>query len=77
MSCPFANLFGAPRTGIHSIRIFDIAIIDVLFTCILAYFTKGNHKYFLVLLFWFIIGIILHKLFCVDTKIDSILFGKK
>jgi len=79
MSCPFANIFGAPGTGVHSIRVFNIAIVDVIFTFIFAYiinyFVKGN--YYQVLLFLFILGIILHRLFCVNTTVDQIIFGKK
>jgi len=24
----FANIFGAPRTGVHAYRIFDVAVVD-------------------------------------------------
>ena len=34
MSCSRSNMFGKPGEGIHSYRIYDIAIIDVLFTII-------------------------------------------
>lgn len=33
----FANIFGAPRTGVHAYRIFDIAIVDLGLTVAAAY----------------------------------------
>lgn len=73
--CDFRNIFGEPGTGIHSIRLFGVAIVDVLLTFVLAYFTKGKRNFWHVLLFWFIVGIILHHLFCVNTTIDQIIKG--
>ena len=75
-TCPFKNLLGASGTGIHSIRIFNIAIVDVLLTFVLAYFTKGKHNFWKVLLFWFIAGIIIHLIFCVNTTIGRKIFGE-
>jgi len=74
MSCPYADIFGKSGTGVHSIRIFNIAVVDTLLTVLLAYFTKGNHNFWLVLLGWFIVGIIVHKIFCVKTTIGNFIF---
>ena len=76
MSCPFKNILGEPGKGIHSFRLFNISVVDVLLTVLLAYLTKGNRNFFIVLLFWFILGIILHHIFCVKTTIGKIIFGK-
>jgi len=75
MTCQFSDIFGLPGTGVHSIRIFNIAIIDVFFNMVFAYITKGLFNYWLVLLIWFLIGIIVHKIFCVKTTVDNIIFG--
>ena len=75
MTCQFSDIFGLPGTGVHSIRIFNIAIIDVLLTMILAYVTKRSYNYWLVLLGWFLIGIISHKIFCVKTTINNLIFS--
>jgi Na+/H+-dicarboxylate symporter len=73
--CKYKNILGEPGKGIHSIRLFNISIIDVLLTFVLAWilniFIKTN--YFVVLVFCFCLGIILHKLFCVDTTIGKLL----
>ena len=72
--CKYKNILGEPGKGIHSIRLFNISIIDVLLTFVLAWilniFIKTN--YFVVLVFCFCLGIILHKLFCVDTTIGKL-----
>ena len=74
--CPYRNMFGEPGKGVHGIRIFDIAIIDVLFTVIagilIAYYWKLNTAIVLVVLF--VTGIIAHRMFCVRTTIDKLLF---
>ena len=36
--CKYKDFFGKPNAGLHSIRYLNIAIIDVLFTIILAKF---------------------------------------
>ena len=75
--CKYSNILGSPNKGIHSYRMFNIAIIDLIFTIIGAfiiyYFTKIN--FFYILLALLILGIILHKLFCVRTTIDKLLFN--
>ena len=74
--CKYKNSLGLPDKGVHSYRLFGIAIFDVILTIILAiflsYFLKINFIY--TLLFLFILGIILHRIFCVRTTIDKFLF---
>jgi len=75
--CKFAEMLGTPGKGIHSVRLFNIAILDVIQTIILAYvisyFSKYNFYY--VLIFLFLLAIFLHRLFCVKTTVDIWLFG--
>lgn len=74
--CKYNDIFGKPNEGLHAYRIFDIAIIDCVFTIIFAivisYYSKYNILYILLLLF--AMGIIFHRIFCVKTTIDKILF---
>ena len=76
--CKYKDIFGKKNEGLHSIRIFDIAIVDVLLTIFVAflvsYFFKLNFIYSLVGLF--IVGIFSHRFFCVRTTIDKLLFNK-
>lgn len=77
MLCKYSDIFGEVGKGVHSIRIFNIAIIDVILTIIIAYliyiyFPQYNFIYILIILF--LIGIIAHRIFCVRTTIDKLLF---
>ena len=78
MLCQYKDILGKPGQGVHSYRIFNIAVVDVLFTIIGAYIIYlfiPKINYFVILILLFILGIILHKIFCVKTTIDKYLFG--
>ena len=74
--CKYKNLFGKPNEGLRQYRIFDIAIFDtvivLLIGILIALVTKVN--IWIVLAVLFISGIILHRLFCVRTGVDRLLF---
>jgi len=74
--CEYKNIFGEPNTGAHSLRLFNLAIVDVLATIFLGYlFSKLTKINLMVsIVGMFIFGIIAHRLFCVRTTIDKILF---
>jgi hypothetical protein len=75
--CKYKNIFGEPNKGVHSYRIFNIAIVDVVATILLSYLISylGNFPFLWTLIFFFIFGILLHHIFCVRTTIDKLLFG--
>lgn len=78
MLCQYKNILGTVGQGVHSYRIFDLAIVDILFTIIGAYIIYlfiPRINYFIILISLFLLGIILHKIFCVRTTIDKFLFG--
>ena len=62
--------------GAHKYRLFDIAIVDVIMTIGGAYliskYAKQDFK--LILTIFVLLGIIMHRLFCVKTTIDKLLF---
>jgi hypothetical protein len=77
MLCKFKGLFGNVNEGVHSIRLFDIAVVDVASTVLGAYIFWSyypRYHFSLVLAFFFILGIISHRIFCVRTTIDKLLF---
>ncbi len=79
MPCPYKNLFGEPGTGIHSYRIFDIAYLDVFVTVVFAYVIYlfvPQYKFVYVLLSVFVLGIFIHRVFCVRTTVDKLLFDR-
>jgi len=78
MFCQYKDIFGKVGEGPHSYRIFNIAIVDVILTIVLAYivhFFLPQYSLGVILLVLFGSGIILHRLFCVNTTVDKILFG--
>ena len=76
--CKYKDILGIPKTGLHSYRVFNIAIMDVVFTFLFAKFIQTyimkKTDYLLILFCSFILGIILHRIFCVRTTIDKLLF---
>lgn len=76
--CKYKNILGVPGQGPHSYRIFNIAIVDVVLTIIVAYIISYiyNISFVKTSITLFILGILLHRLFCVRTTIDKLLFTK-
>lgn len=74
--CKYKDVFGKPNTGAHSFRIFNIAVVDVVLTILLAYvISKGfNLKFFKVLIVTFLVGIFFHYIFCVNSTVNNFIF---
>jgi hypothetical protein len=72
----YKNIFGKPNEGVHSYRIFNLAIIDVIFTIIGGYIIANllNWSKTNTIIGLFILGIFMHRLFDVKTTIDKIIF---
>ena len=70
-------MFGKPGEGLHSVRLFGVALIDVSLTlligALIAYYWKLN--IYVVLGVLFVTGIVAHKLFCVKTALNNMIFG--
>ena len=75
--CKYKDLFGKPNTGLHSFRIFNIAVVDLILTIFAAYLLSFLFKISFLYSFigLFIFGIIMHRFFCVKTTIDKLIFG--
>ena len=79
MLCKYKDVLGKPKQGLHKYRIFNIAIVDVLLTiagAYLFYLFNPKFNFFVILLCLFFLGIVLHRLFCVRTTVDKLLFPK-
>lgn len=69
MSCPYANILGKPNTGVHSIRLFGLAVVDTVLTIIGAYVISKAYN----IVFWksllglFVLGEVLHYIFGANT----------
>ena len=71
--CPFkkfSNIFGESGKGVHSFKILNTAIVDYLLTILLAFLLAWitNIPVVIMTIIVFIIGIILHILFGVNTN---------
>jgi hypothetical protein len=75
--CDYKDIFGRPREGAHAYRIFDIAVVDVTATVILAFIIARlfGLSFWKSLVVLFIIGIISHRAFCVRTTVDKLVFS--
>jgi hypothetical protein len=73
--CRYKDSLGKPGEGLHSYRLFGLAIADVVMTVIggliIGYLL--DYPASKTILFLFILGIILHRVFCVDTTVDKML----
>lgn len=89
MSCPFAkysDIFGKPNEGAHSKRLLNIAIVDMEATLVISAIISGIISYYLkeysfkifiiIFIIFLLLGIIFHRLFCVDTTINKLIFGE-
>ena len=69
MSCPYATALGIPGKGVHSTRIFGLALNDILMTivgaAVIAYF--GRVSFAVTLLILLILGEVLHYVFGTQT----------
>lgn len=74
--CKYKDILGKPNEGLRKYRIAGIAIMDtlvvLLFGILFSYMTRAPLLPTLAVLF--ISGIIVHRMFCVRTGIDRILF---
>lgn len=74
--CPYKNIFGESEQGFHKERIFGFALYDIIGTMIVGiliskYFKFDLFKTYLLLILFVIF---IHKLFCVDTALNKLLF---
>jgi len=62
MPCPYATLLGVPGQGVHATRIFGLAFVDIFLTILLSIASAWATNTSIVsnLLFWFVLGEVLH-----------------
>jgi hypothetical protein len=74
--CYYKDIFGRPGEGAHAYRVFDIAIVDVVATVVVSHITGRvfGVAFWKSLVTLFIVGIIIHRAFCVRTTVDKWMF---
>jgi hypothetical protein len=74
--CKYKDSLGIPTVGFHK-HYWGLAMFDVVGTIVVglifAFLFKWN--ILITISIFFILGIILHRLFCVRTTVDKILFS--
>ena len=70
MRCPYANLLGVPKQGVHAERIFGFSLNDFLATFVVAAITAYlfNWSFLYSFIIWFVGGEVLHYLFGVQSE---------
>jgi hypothetical protein len=73
--CQYKNIFGKPKEGAHSYRVFNVAIVDVILTILAAVLISylGKFSFVKTCFILFLLGIILHYFFCVETTFGKLL----
>ena len=76
MLCRYSEALGKPGDGVHSPRLGGLAIVDVLLTVALAALLSHLFRWSFpcTLLCCFGAVIAAHRLFCVHTTVDRLLF---
>ena len=80
MLCKYKNIFGDPNKGFHSSRLFGLASNDLIATIILTiliiFFYKQNITNAIkTILMMFLFVISIHRIFCVNTALNIMIFG--
>ena len=76
--CKYKHIFGEEGKGIHGIRVANIAVVDLLLTIVFGYVLHivFSWNLWLTLSGLFVLAIVVHRLFCVNTTINMLIFGK-
>jgi hypothetical protein len=76
--CKYRGVFGMPRDGVHSTRFIGMAAVDLVATLGIALgismWTRANML--AVFAGLMALAIVIHRLFCVNTAINKLIFGK-
>lgn len=75
--CRFKHVFGKEREGVHAWRVFDVAVVDLVATLAIGVAISAwtGWNVVVVCVTLLALGIVAHRAFCVNTKINVALFG--
>jgi hypothetical protein len=77
--CKYRDIFGKVGEGAHSLRFFNIAVVDTLLTFVAAYIINSYLKSNVYLIFFILMvaSIFIHRIFCVETTLTKMFFSFK
>jgi hypothetical protein len=75
--CKYKTIFGEPGEGVHSVRIFGVALVDEALTILGAYGISKSLKidFLITLVALHVIAFGAHRAFCVNTTLNKLVFG--
>lgn len=70
MACPYKDLLGIPKEGVHARRIGPFALNDLIGTLLGSYLISSFFEtdFWITLFMIFVWGELLHYIFCVQTE---------
>lgn len=76
--CQYKDIFGKPNEGAHKHRLFGVAAVDLIGTVVISYLIARwlKKSFWLIFIIAMLLGVFLHKLFCVDTALNKKIFSK-
>jgi hypothetical protein len=82
MLCKYKNIFGKPNEGVHK-HFLGIAWFDLIGTLLICFliwrFTRlynNIYNLLIVCIIGILLGILFHRIFCVNTTLNKSIFGK-
>lgn len=74
--CKYRDALGVPGQGAHAYRFMGIAIVDLVLTLVAAILIArlAGWSFIYVLAGLLGLGVALHRIFCVRTTVDRLLF---
>jgi len=75
MSCIYKDSLGVPGEGFHT-HFLGFAVLDIIGTIVIAELLSYlfGWNIFITMAALFLSGIVLHRIYCVRTTVDKILF---
>lgn len=76
MLCKYKNILGEPNKGFHKERLLGFALYDVIGTIFIGIIISKIYNFDLVktYILLMIFTIFIHRLFCVETALNKMLF---
>ena len=74
--CEYRDVLGVPGQGAHAYRFMGVAVVDLALTIVAAILITrvAGWSFVYVLVGLLVLGVALHRLFCVRTTVDRLLF---
>lgn len=77
MLCQYRNVLGEPGKGVH-FHVMGVAVVDLTMTIVASVLIAKltGYRFLPVFLILMLLAIVLHRIFCVNTTLNKLIFGK-